>query len=114
MWREQSIGQGEAQGTTGCTITDPMLQQCSFHNMERIESFTVTGSIDSPAAPGAVFVGGPATGIILDDDGKFGCSCSPAAIILAYIDAQLIHKVAANMSCMYYRGPQIVTAELCF
>ena len=84
MWREQSIGQGEAQGTTGCTITDPMLQQCSFHNMERMESFTVTGSIGSPAAPGAVFVGGPATGIVLDDDGKFGCSCSPAAIILAY------------------------------
>ena len=59
-------------------------------------------------------MGGPATVNILDDDdGEFGCNRSPAANILAY-RCTADHKLAANMSCMYYRGPQIVTAELCF
>ena len=115
MWRERSIGQGEARGQQAVQI--PLLQQCSFHKAfytEGTKSFTLTGSIGSPAAPGAVFVGDPATVNILDDDdGEFGCNHSPAANILAY-RCTADHKLAANMSCMYYRGPQIVTAELCF
>ena len=38
--------------------------------MEGTERFTLTGSIGSPAAPGASFVGGPATVCILDNEGK--------------------------------------------
>ena len=47
--------------------------------VEGTETFTLTGGIRSTAAAGAVFVGGPATVSILDDDGKFGYNCSPAA-----------------------------------
>ena len=38
--------------------------------MEGTECFTLSGSIGSPAAPGASFVGGPATVCILDNEGK--------------------------------------------
>ena len=47
--------------------------------VEGTESFTLTGGIGNTAAAGAAFVGGPATVIILDDDGKFGYDCSQAA-----------------------------------
>lgn len=45
-------------------------------DVEGTESFTLSGSTSSPEA---VFVGGPATVSILDDDGKFGSDCSPPA-----------------------------------
>ena len=47
--------------------------------VEATESFALTGGIGNTAAPGAAFVGGPATVIILDDDGKFGYDYSQAA-----------------------------------
>ena len=51
--------------------------------VEGTECFTLSGSIGSPAATGASFVGGPATVCILDNEGKTvsmnGCIFSSAA-----------------------------------
>ena len=38
--------------------------------VEGAETFTLSGTVGVPAADGAVFVGGPVTVTILDDDGK--------------------------------------------
>ena len=63
---EVSFDQGAGDGNTISVFVDVLDDLL----VEGTESFTLSGSIGSPAASGSTFVGGPVTVAILDDDGK--------------------------------------------